>query len=173
MDRLENVNEKEKTSLINEDKRQVNHINNQEEDSRKNNKHDGDDLRAYISLLKDKNELIVISKKVSKEFQLAAIVSKFDKKQAVLFTNVKESKFRVISNLLGTRQRFFYGIQQNPNNMDLSSLGAIGKEYFPKEILLDAPFHSNSSQDLFDLPIITHFEKDAGPFITSSVVYAR
>ena len=57
--------------------------------------------------------------------------------------------------------------------MDLSSLGAIGKEYFPKEILLDAPFHNNSSQDLFDLPIITHFEKDAGPFITSSVVYAR
>jgi len=173
MNRLENEKEKERTSLIKGDKIQTDYISNKEEGSHKNNKHDDDDLRSYISLLKDKDELIVITKKVSKEFQLAAIVSKFDKKQAVLFTNVKESKFKVISNLLGTRQRFFYGIQQNPNNMDLSSLGAIGKEYFPKEIQLDAPFHKNSSQDLFDLPIITHFEKDAGPFITSSVVYAR
>ena len=34
-------------------------------------------------------------------------------------------------------------------------------------------FHDNCSTDLMDLPIITHFEKDAGPYITSSVVFAR
>jgi 2,5-furandicarboxylate decarboxylase 1 len=26
---------------------------------------------------------------------------------------------------------------------------------------------------LYDLPIVTHFEKDAGPFITSSIVFSE
>jgi UbiD family decarboxylase len=38
---------------------------------------------------------------------------------------------------------------------------------------VNAPFYSNYSTDLFDLPIITHFEKDAGPFITSSIIYVK
>ena len=37
----------------------------------------------------------------------------------------------------------------------------------------DAPFYENSSQDLIDLPVVTHFEKDAGPYITSSIVFAK
>ena len=44
----------------------------------------------------------------------------------------------------------------------------------PKKISEDAaPFCSNSSNNLFELPIVTHFEKDAGPFVTTSIVYAR
>ena len=37
----------------------------------------------------------------------------------------------------------------------------------------DAPFYENSSKDLTDLPVVTHFEKDAGPYITSSIVFAK
>src|SRR3712207_8454744 len=37
----------------------------------------------------------------------------------------------------------------------------------------DAPFYKNNSNNLFDLPIVTHFEKDAGPFITSSIIYVK
>lgn len=59
----------------------------------------GNDLREFLEILEEKNELITISKKVKKKFELAAIVSKFDKKEALLFTNVDESKFRVASNL--------------------------------------------------------------------------
>ena len=34
-------------------------------------------------------------------------------------------------------------------------------------------FEENSSTSLYDLPIVTHFEKDAGPFITSSIVFSE
>ena len=64
-------------------------------------------LRQFLSILRDNNELLTIDKKVSKKFQLAAIVGKLDKKEAVLFTNVEDSKFKVVSNILGTRNRFF------------------------------------------------------------------
>ncbi len=34
-------------------------------------------------------------------------------------------------------------------------------------------FQENSTRSLYDLPIVTHFEKDAGPFITSSIVFSE
>ena len=133
------------------------------------------DLRSFLSYLEKKVELITIHKKVKKKFELAAIISKFDKKEAVMFTNVDESKFKVVSNILGTRERFFYGIESSGpiNKIDLSNLGNIGPEYYPKEFSNDAPFYSNSTKNLYDLPIVSHFEKDAGPFITSSTVYVK
>jgi len=133
------------------------------------------DLRSFLSNLEKRGELITIHKKVKKKFELAAIISKFDKKEAVMFTNVDESKFKVVSNILGTRERFFYGIESSGpiNKIDLSNLGNIGPEYYPKEFSNDAPFYSNSTKNLYDLPIVSHFEKDAGPFITSSTVYVK
>src|SRR5687768_5404256 len=65
------------------------------------------DLRSFLSYLEKRGELITIHRKVKKKFELAAIISKFDKKEAVMFTNVDESKFKVVSNILGTRERFF------------------------------------------------------------------
>ncbi len=132
-------------------------------------------LRDFLSILEDKYELLIIDKKVNKKFQLAAIVGKLDKKEAILFTNVEDSKFKVVSNILGTRNRFFYGIKTNYGNdkIDFSNFANINKENYPIKISSEAPFYKNSSKNLFDLPIITHFEKDAGPFITSSIIYVK
>jgi 2,5-furandicarboxylate decarboxylase 1 len=140
------------------------------------NKNNNDyNLRDFLSILEDKNELLIIDKKVNKKFQLASIVGKLDKKEAILFTNVEGSKFKVVSNILGTRNRFFYGIKTNSDHgkIDFSNFAAINKENYPIKISSDAPFYKNSSKNLFDLPIITHFEKDAGPFITSSIIYVK
>jgi anhydromevalonate phosphate decarboxylase len=140
------------------------------------NKNDNDyNLRDFLSILENKNELLIIDKKVNKKFQLASIVGKLDKKEAILFTNVEGSNFKVVSNILGTRNRFFYGIKTNSDHgkIDFSNFAAINKENYPVKISSDAPFYKNSSKNLLDLPIITHFEKDAGPFITSSIIYVK
>ena len=156
---------------------------NKEETSKKrkfftyNDNKDNNDynLRDFLSILENKNELLIIDKKVNKKYQLASIVGKLDKKEAILFTNVEGSKFKVVSNILGTRNRFFYGIKTNSDNgkIDFSNFASINKENYPIKISSDAPFYKNSSKNLFDLPIITHFEKDAGPFITSSIIYVK
>ncbi len=131
------------------------------------------DLRSFLQILEEKEELVTINKKVKKKFELAAIVSKFDGKQALIFTNVDESKFRVVCNMLGTRERFFLAIDPTNPQTKLFQLSNIGTEYYPKEVSTDAPFYGNSMKNLYDLPIVSHFEKDAGPFITSSTVYVK
>src|SRR6476469_7195747 len=132
-------------------------------------------LRSFLSILENKNELIVINKKVNKKFQLASIVGKLDKKEAILFTNVEGSKFKVAANILGTRNRFFYGIKtdRKDGKIDFSNFANINKESYPIKVSSEAPFYKNNSKNLFDLPIITHFEKDAGPFITSSIIFVQ
>lgn len=131
------------------------------------------DLRSFLQHINNKNELVTINKKVKKKFELAAIVSKYDKKEAVLFTNVDESRFNVVCNILGTRERFLYAVESSNRHVELSNLATIAHQTHPKIISNEAPFYSNSTKNLYDLPIVTHFEKDSGPFITSSTIYVK
>src|SRR5262249_6392126 len=43
----------------------------------------------------------------------------------------------------------------------------------PNKLLDSAPYNQNTSRSLQVLPIVTHFEKDAGPYITASIVFAK
>ena len=162
------LNNSSEKNTNNQEKRNVFIFNSNRESDEYN-------LRSFLSILENKNELLIIHKKVNKKFQLASIVGKLDKKEAILFTNVEGSKFKVAANILGTRNRFFYGIKTNRKDgkIDFSNFANINKESYPIKVSSEAPFYKNNSKNLFDLPIITHFEKDAGPFITSSIIFVQ
>ncbi len=137
------------------------------------------DLRSFLSSLQDDGELVTVKKEVDPEFELAAVVSKLDGKQAVVFERVRGSKISVASNVCGTPRRFYRAIanssiQGNIKAAIHSRVGnALASLSEPEKRTDQAPFHRNSSTNLKDLPIVTHFEKDAGPFITASIVFAK
>jgi UbiD family decarboxylase len=134
-----------------------------------------------LSLLQSEGELVRVKQDVSTEFELAAVTAKLDGKQAVLFEKVRGSKIEVACNVVGTPKKFYLAVAGSREagqadikkairariNEALASLSA------PAMMQGSASFEKNSSRNLHDLPIVTHFEKDAGPFITSSVVFAR
>jgi len=132
------------------------------------------DFRSFLSLLDEQRELVRISKLVSTKFELAAVVSKLEGKQAILFEKIDKSQFKVVCNVIGTRRRFSLALAMREDNLIgshfLQSNGNISK---PAKTSGVAPFYQNSSKDLDELPIVTHFEKDAGPYITSSIVFAK
>ncbi len=130
------------------------------------------DLRNYISLIKKNRELKTIKKKVSTKYEIAALTAKADGSSGLLFENIIESKFRLVSNLVGTRTRFAQAIGANELNIHQKIISAIRKAKKPKTISR-AKFMENSSKNLSILPIVTHFEKESGPFITSSIIYAK
>jgi len=130
------------------------------------------DLRNYISLIKKNRELKTIKKKVSTKYEIAALTAKADGSSGLLFENIKESKFRLVSNLVGTRTRFAQAVGANESNIHQKIISAIRKAKKPKTISR-AKFMENSSKNLFIMPIVTHFEKESGPFITSSIIYAK
>jgi len=130
------------------------------------------DLRNYISQLKKSKDLKTVKTKVSTKFEIAGITAKVDGSHAVLFENIKESNFRLVANLVGTRKRFALAVGGTEENIHEKVISAIKKAKQPK-IASSGKFMENKSKNLFSLPIVTHFEKESGPFITSSIVYAK
>ena len=132
------------------------------------------DLHEFLHLLKRQNDLLTIDKQVSPKFELAAISSKLDQKQAILFENVEGSGMSVVANILGTRKRFSLAIGADDSGLIHSHiLESMSSASYKKTIEDEPPFRDNSSTDLYDLPVVMHFEKDAGHYITSSIVYAK
>ena len=130
------------------------------------------DLRSYLSLVRKSRDLKTVKKLVSKRYEIAAVTSKVDGRHAVLFDNVRGSKFRLVSNLVGTRKRFAQAIGTEPEIIHERMVEAIRTAH-PPRIVSRAKFIENRSKNLHRLPIVTHFEKEPGPFITSSLVYAK
>ena len=130
------------------------------------------DLRSYLALIRKNNELKTVKKRVSLKYEIAGLTAKVDKSYALLFDNIKESKFRLVSNLVGTRKRFAQAIGANESNIHEKILSAIKQAKKP-ELISKGKFMENKSKNIHELPIVTHFEKESGPFITSSIAYVK
>jgi len=130
------------------------------------------DLRSYISQIKKINELKTVKTNVSTKFEIAGVTAKVDGSHAILFEKIKESNFRLVSNLVGTRKRFGIAVGGNESNIHEKVISAIKKAKKPK-ITSSGKFMENKSKNALSMPIITHFEKESGPFITSSIAYAK
>ena len=129
------------------------------------------DLRQYVGLLKRSRGLRTVKRRVSTKYEIAAVTARADGSEAVLFENIKESGFRLVSNLVGTRRRFAQGIGCGEDGIHERMILAAGRPRKPGTA--PGKFFQNSSRDLLALPVVTHFEKEPGPFITSSIVHAR
>ena len=141
------------------------------------------DFRGFMMMLEKENELVHVKREVNTEYEIAAVTAKLDGKQAVFFENVRDSKIRITCNVLATPRRFYLalgGTTEKLNEHDVVKKKIHTRVTEALNTLLDPVrtqdgglFEENSSRNLYDLPIVTHFEKDAGPFITSSIVFSE
>ena len=126
-----------------------------------------DDLRSYISSL-GRGQLRRVRRPVSPKYKVAALTAEADGGPAVLFEKV--GQFRMVSNLVGTRERFALAVGSTDIHGRLSRAVASARD--PREAP-SAPFEANSSRSASSLPIVRHFSKEPGPFITTSIIYAK
>ena len=130
------------------------------------------DMRSFLKEIKKTNDVFTVKKSVSTKYEIAAVTEKLDGSKAVLFENIKGSKFKLVSNLVGSRDRFAQAIGVKKSDINKKIVKAISSAKKPK-ILTTAKFFENSSKDISILPIVTHFQNESGPFITSSILYTR
>ncbi len=125
-------------------------------------------LREYLNEIDQ--EVMHISRSVSPVYEVAAITARAQDGNAVLFENVDGSKYMIVSNLLGTRSRFALALGTDAGHIHQTMHRAITGSRKPQTKQPGA-FMDNHSNDIGDMPIVTHFEKESGPFITSSLVF--
>ncbi len=137
-----------------------------------------DTLRTWLDHLRETGRLAIVDRKVSLDFELAAVAKLLDGEKAAYFTNVEDHEVPVVSGVASTRQMFaeacgttnegltgkFNAAVENPRPcapMDAS--GAAVKE---NVILEDIDLMSM-------LPIPVHHEEDSGNYITAGLFIVR
>ncbi|MCW7482081.1 UbiD family decarboxylase [Leptospira kanakyensis] len=148
----------------------------------------------FVRLLQTEGELRVISDPVDPYLELAEIQRRVVAKKgpALLFTNVKGTKFPVATNLYGSEKRIHLAFGPKPV-ATIQRLAKLAKEIFPprfsklwKERSLGllpfqvglkqvrrAPVLSGGLITTAELPQVVSWPKDGGAFVTLPLVYTQ
>jgi 2,5-furandicarboxylate decarboxylase 1 len=136
-------------------------------------------LRDFMQVLKDEGELLALSKPVDPKFEISTILSELGKREApaILFEKVKGHAFPVIGNLFGTRRRLSLGLGIDEDRLLDEVMPRFEKRVPPRPVSEDASASTlipRGKVNLFELlPVLTHYAKDTGPYITSGITSAR
>lgn len=152
-------------------------------------------LRPFIAQLRARKELVEIEAEVDPKLELAEIHRRVIDEQgpALLFRRVKGSRFPVVTNLFGTKDRvdLAFGkdarklveeIAHLPIDFVPPSLGKLwGKRQLltrlarvgMRETAASSDWTLQQPANLDELPIITSWPMDGGPFFTLPLVYTE
>jgi UbiD family decarboxylase len=123
-------------------------------------------FRDFVDHLDKTGKLIKIKKPVSVKYEIAAIMKELDGKP-VIFENVKGSKYKVVANVCSTRDLVAEGTGIKKEDMIKVIADAIDRPKKPKIVKGD---YKQIECDLGKLPILTHYPKDGGPYLSSAIV---
>ena len=153
-------------------------------------------LRSFIEVLHGENELIEIEAPVDPFLEIAEIHRRVIERQgkALLFKNVKNSKFPVVTNLFGTAKRIDLAFGKKPQELVKKAVEMIEVLLPPKPKELwnfrDLAFSAlklgtkkvrrapilevcNQPANLEELPLLQLWHEDGGHFITLPLVYTE
>lgn len=153
-------------------------------------------LRTFLDLLARENEIITVETEVDPYLEVAEIHRRVIERDgpALLFKRVKGSRYPVVTNLFGKQRRIELAFGPRPEAIvrelvrvaesllplrgaelwqhrslvyDLLKLGTRNTNRSPVTQVLDRPARLN------ELPVLTTWQEDGGPFITLPLVYTE
>jgi UbiD family decarboxylase len=152
------------------------------------------DLRAFIDRLQRDDDIVTVEAPVDRHLEAAEIHRRVIAAggPALLFTNIRDSRFRLVTNLFGTARRAELAFGERPLRLirrivDLAETllpPTPAKLWNARDVGLEllkvgtrkvqsGPVveHVTPDVDLDRLPVITCWPEDGGPFITLPLVY--
>lgn len=139
-----------------------------------------DDLNRFLAALRETGDLIEITEEVDPNFEIGAVLKLLGEREgpAALFPKVRGHPGKTIAgNVVGHRRRIAlaFGVQED----ELAAAYLERKNNrIPPVLVKEGPVKETSLRpheiDLFQvLPALTHHEKDASPYLTCAVTFAR
>lgn len=155
-------------------------------------------LRSFMDTLRREQDLVEITAEVDPYLELAEIHRRViaEGGPALLFTNVKGSRYPVFSNMFGTLRRVDLAFGPRPEQLMKQAIAlthelvppTFGKVWGKRDLLLDlvktgtkkvsasqAPILQavDAPGRLRELPALTSWHEDGGPFLTLPLVYTE
>ncbi len=136
-------------------------------------------LKDFIKSLRENGELLTLSTPLSPKFEISTILSELGKKEtpALFFEKVKGHQLPVIGNLLGTKKRLSMALRLDPGHLLEDLAEKIDQRFPPKLVSESVSKETITKKEKLDLlkhlPVLTHYSKDSGPYITAGITSAR
>ncbi len=134
-----------------------------------------EDLRSYLSYLEERGQLLRVGEEANPKFEIAAGIRKTSDIEgpALLFENIKNYPgWRVLGGLFATRKLVALALE-TPEDQLLERYMTLEEKRIPPEMVATGPCKEicwkGGEVDLHRLPMVTHSEKDVGPYITIGV----
>lgn len=133
-------------------------------------------VRALVEKFKERNDLCVVDNEVSRD-AIPGLIQEEEKgkNRAILFQRVRNHAVPVVANLYGTVERYASGVNTDAANLWKKVESAIAK---PATVVRasEAPCFEvvHNDPDITKiLPLVQYSVLDAGPYITSGVVFMK
>jgi len=140
------------------------------------------DLRSFLDLVKRTRpaDFQIVSRPVDPSYEITALVAKLEKegrrRPVLLFENVKGTTWPVLTNLHASRSRLAAAINAAPDQMLPTYLRAMERPLAPR-VVATGPVKEvvkrGADVDLHALPQIVHHDRDAGPYVTAAISFAK
>jgi 2,5-furandicarboxylate decarboxylase 1 len=138
----------------------------------------GRDLRSYLRFLEEQypDQIYHVTREVDPHFEVTALLAKLEQQRrfpVVVFDRVKGSSMPVVTNVHASFQRLAMALGLPPT----ATVREFTREYayredhpIPPEIVDTGPVKEvilkGDEVDLYQLPLLTYHEKDAGAYVT-------
>jgi len=130
-------------------------------------------LRSFLEEMEKRGEVVHVRERVSPRFEVSSIMKAFDGGPVLFFDKVKDHKTKIVANLCGTRERICSALNVSPEEFYQRLIEA-WRSPIPPKIVKEGPVKEVVEKpSLSRIPILTHFERDSGAYITSAIVSAR
>jgi UbiD family decarboxylase len=130
-------------------------------------------LREFLKQMEREKEVLHIKNELSTRFEIPYVMKSFDNDGPVLlFENIKSYEPKIVANVCGTRKRICEALNVGQDGLYRKLTEAWRSPRKPK-IVEDGAVKEAFENDLSKIPVLTHFERDAGPYITSAVIHAK
>lgn len=120
-----------------------------------------------------KEDVIEITDEVSTDYEITSILKKHPT-DTLIFTNVKDSDMNIISGICNTREKIANSINTTVDKITENIIRATNNPT-PIDDIKDIKevYANNEDADLSKIPILKHYPKDKGKYITAGVVIAK
>jgi 2,5-furandicarboxylate decarboxylase 1 len=132
-------------------------------------------MRAFVALLGEAGELLVLDQAVSTEFEVAACLAEVDGGPALRFDYVNGHAMPIVGNLFNSLPRIAMGLGTTAANLQRAIVAAI-EAPLAHRLLAAAPCQEQVIIDpelAEELPIPRFFEKEQGAYITAGAIVAK
>jgi UbiD family decarboxylase len=128
------------------------------------------DLRSFLK--ETDNEIISFNEPFSTKYEVSAALQRFDGGKTLFFEVIKEMDTKIVGGVCGNRPRILKGLDVTAEKLYQKLIKATRNPIKCK--IGDGPVGEVIEKgNLKNIPILTHFNGDPGPYITSGVVYAK